>query len=84
MAYMTAKSGSDWKTIRVKAVGADGAPSDLPDVCDYVRFSSLSWTRDGGGFFYNRCARQLRVERAPHGAPPGARAAKNARECVQV
>jgi hypothetical protein len=54
MAYQLSKSGSDWKTIKVKAIGANGEPSDLPDVCEYVRFSGISWTRDGDGFFYSR------------------------------
>jgi prolyl oligopeptidase len=59
MAYQLSKSGSDWKTIKVKAIGSNGEPSDLPDVCEYVRFSGISWTRDGKGFFYSRCSASL-------------------------
>ena len=55
MAYQLSESGSDWSTIKVKAVGADGTATDLPDECKLVRFSCLAWTHDGQGFFYNKC-----------------------------
>lgn len=50
-AYQLSKSGSDWVTIKVKK-----APSgeDLPDVLEKVKFSSLAWTHDHKGFFYNQ------------------------------
>ncbi|KAJ8321936.1 hypothetical protein KUTeg_000407 [Tegillarca granosa] len=49
-AYQLSKSGSDWVTIKVKK-----APSgeDLPDILENVKFSSLAWTHDHKGFFYN-------------------------------
>jgi hypothetical protein len=56
MAYQLSESGSDWKTIKVKAIDHNGKPSDLPDVCEYVRFSGIAWTLDGEGFFYSRCS----------------------------
>lgn len=56
MAYMLSESGSDWKTIKVKAVTPDGTATDLPDVCKLVRYSGLSWTLDGFGFFYCKSA----------------------------
>lgn len=55
MAYQLSESGSDWSTIKVKAIGNDGSATDLPDECKLVRFSCLSWTHDGKGFFYNKC-----------------------------
>ncbi|KAI9224554.1 prolyl endopeptidase-like protein [Blastocladiella britannica] len=49
--YSLSKSGSDWVTIHVKKV-ADGI--DLPDVIHHGKFTSINWTQDEGGFFYNR------------------------------
>ena len=57
VAYMLADSGSDWKTIKVMSVAADGSTQDRPeDTCTLVRFSCLTWTLDGRGFFYCKCA----------------------------
>jgi hypothetical protein len=55
VAYMLSESGSDWKTIKLMSVAADGSTTALPDVCKLVRFSCLTWTRDGHGFFYCKC-----------------------------
>jgi hypothetical protein len=55
VAYMLSESGSDWKTIKLLSVAADGSTTDLPDVCKLVRFSCLTWTLDGRGFFYCKC-----------------------------
>jgi prolyl oligopeptidase len=52
MAYALAHGGSDWVTIKVRDV-ATGA--DLPhDVIPWVKFSGISWLKDGSGFFYSR------------------------------
>ena len=52
MAYALAHGGSDWVTIKVRDV-ATGA--DLPhDVIPWVKFSGISWLKDGSGFFYTR------------------------------
>lgn len=52
MAYALAHGGSDWVTIKVRNV-ATGA--DLPhDVIPWVKFSGISWLKDGSGFFYSR------------------------------
>ena len=59
MAYTLAESGSDWKAIHVLAVDADGSPHELQDKCKLVRFSCLTWTMDGVGFFYCKCAALL-------------------------
>jgi prolyl oligopeptidase len=51
LAYAISEGGADWQTVRVRDV--DGG-KDLPDELRWVRFSSLSWTRDDKGFFYSR------------------------------
>ncbi|KAL8591735.1 hypothetical protein ACOMHN_032277 [Nucella lapillus] len=50
-AYSLSESGSDWVTIKFKK-----APSgeDLPDTLKNVKFTSLAWTQDNKGLFYNR------------------------------
>jgi len=50
-AYGICEAGSDWQRIHVKRV-ADG--EDLPDRIEWVKFSSITWTHDGKGFFYAR------------------------------
>ncbi|KAL4218360.1 hypothetical protein ACF0H5_023097 [Mactra antiquata] len=49
-AYGLSEKGSDWITIKFKK-----APSgeDLPDVLKRVKFSSMAWTHDDKGLFYN-------------------------------
>ncbi|XP_064596938.1 prolyl endopeptidase-like [Liolophura sinensis] len=49
-AYGLSNSGSDWVTIKFRS-----APSgeDLPDVLERVKFSSMAWTHDHKGLFYN-------------------------------
>ena len=51
LAYGMAEGGADWRTVKVRDV--DGG-KDLPDELRWVRFSGLSWTADGKGFFYSR------------------------------
>jgi prolyl oligopeptidase len=51
LVYALAEGGADWRTLRVRHVGSG---SDLPDEVKWVRFSSISWTRDSKGFFYSR------------------------------
>jgi prolyl oligopeptidase len=51
VAYEIARAGSDWVEIHVRQV-ATGA--DLPDAVRWVKFSGISWTHDGKGFFYSR------------------------------
>ncbi|KAG2433756.1 hypothetical protein HXX76_008118 [Chlamydomonas incerta] len=54
-AYSLSKGGSDWCTIQVLRVdAAGGPPAPLADKLEYVKFSSLAWTHDQRGFFYNR------------------------------
>ncbi|KAL0913308.1 hypothetical protein M5K25_016759 [Dendrobium thyrsiflorum] len=51
LAYGLSLSGSDWVTIKVMRI-ADKMPE--PDTISWVKFSSISWTHDGNGFFYGR------------------------------
>ena len=51
VAYATAQGGADWRTVRVRDLAS---MQDLADSLHWVRFSNLSWTRDGRGFFYSR------------------------------
>ncbi|KAG2492774.1 hypothetical protein HYH03_008938 [Edaphochlamys debaryana] len=54
-AYSLSKGGSDWCSIQVMAVDpSGGSPTPLPDKLELVKFSSMSWTHDHKGFFYNR------------------------------
>jgi prolyl oligopeptidase len=51
LAYGLASGGSDWTEIRVRDV--DNA-RDLADHLRWVKFSGISWRRDGSGFYYSR------------------------------
>ena len=51
LGYGTAAAGSDWREFHVRRI-SDGA--DLADRIRWVKFSALSWTADGRGFFYSR------------------------------
>ena len=47
--------GSDWRTVRIYRINPDGTGALLPgDKLEHVKFTELSWTRDGGAFFYSR------------------------------
>ena len=50
-AYGQSEGGSDWSTYYIRELGTG---KQLPDVIRWVKFSSLSWTEDGKGFFYGR------------------------------
>ena len=51
LAYNLSQGGSDWLTLRVRDVATG---KDLPDTIRWVKFSGVSWTEDGKGFFYSR------------------------------
>jgi prolyl oligopeptidase len=51
LAYNLSQGGSDWRTIHVREVATG---KDLPDAIRWVKFSGVSWTEDGKGFFYSR------------------------------
>ncbi|HEY4988727.1 MAG TPA: prolyl oligopeptidase family serine peptidase, partial [Opitutaceae bacterium] len=51
LGYGLAVGGSDWTEFHVRDVATG---TDLPDTVRWVKFSDLSWTHDGAGFFYGR------------------------------
>src|SRR5262249_38182258 len=51
LAYGIQDAGSDWRTWKVLKVD-DGKPLD--DELRWIKFSGVSWTKDGKGFFYSR------------------------------
>lgn len=51
LAYGIASAGSDWNTWLVRDVASG---KDLNDKLEWVKFSTVSWTADGKGFFYSR------------------------------
>ena len=50
LGYSLAEAGSDLEKIRVRRVDTG---EDLPDEVDWVKFSGISWLKDGSGFFYS-------------------------------
>lgn len=53
LAYAISSGGSDWNEVRVKDITTG---KDLTDHLRWVKFSGLSWQKDGSGFFYSRYA----------------------------
>lgn len=51
IAYGLSSGGSDWQEWRVRNVDTG---EDLSDVIKWVKFSGVSWIKDGKGFFYSR------------------------------
>jgi prolyl oligopeptidase len=51
LAYGLSAGGADWHTLHVRDVDSG---KDLPDEVRWTRFSGISWTKDGTGFFYSR------------------------------
>ncbi len=54
VAYALSDAGSDWKSWRIREVDSG---RDLGDVLGYTKFTSVSWARDGSGFYYSRYPR---------------------------
>ncbi len=50
LAYALSEAGSDVEKVHVKDVASG---KDLPDVLEWVKFSGVSWMKDGSGFFYS-------------------------------
>ena len=51
VAYSLSPGGADWQVVHVRDVATG---RDMADTVSWVRFSGISWTRDGRGFFYSR------------------------------
>jgi prolyl oligopeptidase len=51
LAYGLSRSGSDWTEWHVRDVESG---NDLADRIEWAKFSTISWTPDGKGFFYCR------------------------------
>ncbi len=51
LGYTTAAGGSDLQDIHLRDLGSG---RDLPDVVTHVKFTGMSWTQDGKGFYYSR------------------------------
>lgn len=51
LAYGIQDGGSDWRTWRVMEIDSKKL---LDDELNWVKFSNISWTADGKGFFYSR------------------------------
>eukprot|EP01062_Namystynia_karyoxenos_P051707 TRINITY_DN4074_c0_g1_i1.p1 TRINITY_DN4074_c0_g1~~TRINITY_DN4074_c0_g1_i1.p1 ORF type:complete len:1258 (+),score=313.99 TRINITY_DN4074_c0_g1_i1:89-3775(+) len=49
--YAISKKGSDWSTVHVKDIASG---KDLKDELEWVKYSSLCWSKDEKGFFYSR------------------------------
>ena len=51
LAYGLSEGGADWQTLHVRDIDTG---KDLADEVQWMRFSDISWTNDGKGFFYSR------------------------------
>ncbi|MFC7337637.1 prolyl oligopeptidase family protein [Haloferula chungangensis] len=51
LAWSISKGGSDWNEVFVRDVASG---KDLDDHLKWVKFSHLSWAKDGSGFYYSR------------------------------
>jgi prolyl oligopeptidase len=51
LAYALSEGGADWASIKVREIESG---VELPDLVRWFRFSTISWTKDGKGFFYAR------------------------------
>ncbi len=51
--YAIQDGGTDWRTLKVRDIATG---QDMADEVKWVKFSGLSWARDGSGFYYSRFA----------------------------
>ncbi len=51
LGYSISRGGSDWNEILVRDVATG---KDTGDHLQWVKFSGISWTKDGSGFYYSR------------------------------
>ncbi|EOA36816.1 hypothetical protein CARUB_v10008428mg [Capsella rubella] len=64
LAYGLSSSGSDWVTIKVMKIEDKKVE---PDTLSWVKFSGITWTHDGKGFFYSRYPAPLEGEKIDAG-----------------
>ncbi|HEX7085318.1 MAG TPA: prolyl oligopeptidase family serine peptidase [Vicinamibacterales bacterium] len=60
LAYATSSGGSDWQELHVREIATG---RDLEDHVRWAKFTDISWTRDGRGFFYSRYPEPAEGER---------------------
>jgi len=53
MAYGLSSAGSDWREWKIRDVKT---AKDAPDELKWIKFSSVSWTKDDKGLYYSRYA----------------------------
>jgi prolyl oligopeptidase len=51
LVYAIQDGGTDWRTVKVRDVDTGKV---LDDTVEWVKFSGLSWAKDGSGFYYSR------------------------------
>ncbi len=51
VAYMVQQAGSDWRQVQVRDLNTG---ADLDEELHWLKFSGLSWSADGRGFYYSR------------------------------
>ena len=51
VAFAQSEGGADWATYRVREIASG---RELGDTIRWIKFSGVSWTHDGRGFFYAR------------------------------
>ena len=71
LAYALSQGGADWADVHVRELATG---KDLPEVIRWFRFSSISWTKDGKGFYYARfpeppAGKALEAELRDHQVP---------------
>lgn len=59
VSYATSSGGSDWVTIQIGKVGPDGKLEMMKETLEHVKFTSMAWTHDNSGFFYNRYSKPV-------------------------
>lgn len=60
VAYMIQEQGSDWRKARVLEIDTGKV---LEEELEWLKFTGLSWAKDGAGFFYSRYPATSKEER---------------------
>ncbi|MCA9215416.1 MAG: S9 family peptidase [Planctomycetales bacterium] len=51
LAYAISEAGSDWKKLRILEIDSN---EHLDETLQWLRWTSITWLKDGSGFYYNR------------------------------